>query len=103
MAKKGRKRIIRKTWTRRRRLINGRYRFVWVRRLPDGTYETRMTRPEIHGMARAKQIHARRKIHAKAVDKGKKAKDRRPPTDENLRKYGKKPGTFDIKAKDYTV
>jgi len=95
-----RKKPIGRTWTRRKRKINGKNRYVWVRRNENGDYETRMHKPEVHGIALAKHIHGQRKKRSKSMDTGRSHKKKIKPTDKALRSYKKRPGSADIKGID---
>ena len=85
------------TWSRRDRLINGKPRRVWVRKIA-GKYQTRSHAPEIHGIASAKKIMAQRPKKSQEIDKQRAHSRNIRPTDENLKSWKKRPGSAYIKG-----
>ena len=85
------------TWSRRDRLINGKPRRIWVRKI-DGKYQTRTHKPEIHGIALASKFMAQRPKKSQIRDKQRANKNIISPTDKNLKSWKKRPGSADIKG-----
>ena len=85
------------TWSRRDRLINGKPRRIWVRKI-DGKYQTRTHKPEIHGIALASKLMAQRPKKSQIRDKQRTNKNIISPTDKNLKRWKKSPGSADIKG-----
>lgn len=99
MIKIAKKKKIGSTWSRRMRVINGKSRYVYVRKI-DGKYQTRRHKPEVHGIALAKKIMAQRPKKSQKLDKARKHKKKIRPTDKALKGYKKRPGSADIKSID---
>ena len=97
MVKITKKKKIGSTWSRRRRVIKGVGRYVWVRKI-GGKYQTRRHKPEIHGIALAKKIMAQRPKKSQKIDKQRVHKRKISPTDKNLKSWKKRPGSADIKG-----
>ena len=97
IAKKEKKQPIGSAWVRRRRKINGKGRYVYVRKI-GGEYQTRRHKPEVHGIALAKKIMAQRPKGSQKIDKQRSHKKEISPTDENLKSWKKRPGSADIKG-----
>jgi len=96
MAKKQK---IGRTWIRRSRKIDGKDKMVYVRKI-DGKYQTRTHKPEVHGIALANKIHSQRPKKNQNLDEKRTNKDKRRPTDKNLKSFRKNAGAFDIKTVD---
>ena len=84
-------------WSRRDRLINGKPRRIWVRKI-DGKYQTRAHKPEVHGIALASKLMAQRPKKSQIKDKQRINKNVISPTDKNLKRWKKRPGSADIKG-----
>lgn len=91
------KKIIGSTWSRRHRKINGKGRYIWVRKI-GGKYETRTHKPEVHGIALAKKVMAQRPKKSQKIDKQRAHKRKISPTDKNIKSWKKRPGSADIKG-----
>lgn len=85
------------TWSRRHRKINGKGRYIWVRKI-DGKYQTRTNKPEVHGIALASKLMAQRPKKSQIRDKQRSHKRVISPTDKNLKAWKKRPGSADIKG-----
>jgi len=95
--KMGKRKKIGSTWSRRDRLINGKPRRIWVRKI-DGKYQTRTHKPEVHGIASASKLMAQRPKKSQVRDKQRSNKKIISPTDKNLKAWKKHPGSADIKG-----
>ena len=93
----GKRKKIGSTWSRRDRLINGKPRRIWVRKV-GGKYETRTHKPEVHGIALASKLMAQRPKKSQIRDKQRSHKRIISPTDKNLKAWKKRPGSADIKG-----
>ena len=93
----GKRKKIGSTWSRRDRLINGKPRRIWVRKI-DGKYQTRTHKPEVHGIALAKKVMAQRPKESQIRDKQRAHKKKISPTDKNIKSWKKRPGSADIKG-----
>ena len=91
------KKKIGSTWSRRDRLINGKPRRIWVRK-KDGKYQTKIHKPEVHGIALAKKVMAQRPKGSQKIDKQRAHKRKIRPTDKNIKSWKKRPGSADIKG-----
>jgi len=93
----GKKKKIGSTWSRRDRVIRGRPRRIWVRKIA-GKYQTKTKKPEVHGIALAKKLMAQRPKKSQIRDKQRSNKRIISPTDKNLKSWKKRPGSADIKG-----
>lgn len=93
----GKKKKIGSTWSRRNRTIKGKRRRIWVRK-KEGKYQTKTQKPEIHGIALASKFMAQRPKKSQMRDKQRTHKKIVPPTDKNLKRWKKQPGSADIKG-----
>lgn len=91
------KKKIGSTWTRRRRKIKGKGRYVWVRKIA-GKYQTRRHKPEIHGIALASKLMAQRSKKSQKRDRERTHKRIISPTDKHLKSWKKRPGSAEIKG-----
>ena len=91
------KKKIGSTWSRRDRLINGKPRRIWARKIA-GKYETRSHKPEVHGIALAKKVMAQRPKKSQKIDKQRSHKKIVRPTDKNIKSWKKRPGSADIRG-----
>ena len=91
------KKKIGSTWSRRNRLINGKPRRIWVRKIA-GKYETRRHKPEVHGIALASKVMAQRPKKSQKMDKQRSHKKKVRPTDKNIKSWKKRPGSADIRG-----
>ena len=91
----GKKKKIGSTWSRRHRKINGKGRYIWVRKV-GGKYQTRTHQPEVHGIALASKLMAQRPKKSQIRDKQRAHKKKIRPTDKNLKAWKKRPGSADI-------
>ena len=117
VAKKVKKLIPGGPWVRRHYIEEGKGKYIWERKLKTGKKikssknpnvwtssdkkeQVSRKKPQLHGIAKAKRINARRSKQSQKNDASRQNKNIKRATDKNLKAFKKRPGSMDIKGID---